>query len=346
MTTSLVTGANGFIGFQLVRELIARGDYVRCLVRRSASAERLEHLGARIVAGDVTSPESLGPAVEKVDTVYHLAGLVRARSAAEFLRTNRMGVANLLDSCRRRTTPPTVVIVSSLAAAGPARDARPRTEEEPPRPVSHYGRSKRAGELEAVARASDLPITIVRPPIVMGEGDKVGLTLFRMIRQARLHLVPGWRRSKLSIIHVRDLAAVLISAAERGARLPAGNGKENGARGTDAIDPQGFYFVAGERDPTYIELGRLIGEAMGQRRVIVIAFPRPAVWPIAACGDVVARIRRRAPFAGIDKAREALAGHWICSAARAQTDLGFAPSAPLAEWLRQTAEWYCREKWL
>ncbi len=346
MGRSLVTGANGFIGFQLVRELIARGDDVHCLARRPAAAERLGRLGARIVAGDVTWPETLAPAVEKVDTVYHLAGLVRARSAAEFLRTNQAGVANMLEACRRRNTPPIVVIVSSLAAAGPARDARPRTEEEPPRPVSHYGRSKRAGELEAVARAGDLPITIVRPPIVMGEGDKVGLTLFRMIRQARLHLVPGWRSSKLSIIHVRDLAAALMSAAERGARLPASNGKKNGARGTDAIDPQGYYFVAGEHDPTYIELGRLIGEAMGKRRVMVIAFPRPAVWPIAAFGEIMARIRRRAPFAGIDKAREALAGHWICSAVRAQADLGFAPSAPLTEWLRQTAEWYCREKWL
>jgi nucleoside-diphosphate-sugar epimerase len=346
MTTSLVTGANGFIGFQLVRDLIARGDNVICLARTPVAAERLERLGARIVAGDVTSPDSLAPAIEKVDTVYHLAGLVRARSAAEFLRTNQAGVANLLDACRRRITPPTVLLVSSLAAVGPAREGRPRTEEEPPRPVSHYGRSKRAGELEAVARAGDLPITIVRPPIVMGEGDKVGLTLFRMIRQARLHLVPGWRRSKLSIIHVRDLTAVLVAAAERGARLPAGNGKENGARGTDAIDPQGYYFVASERDPTYVELGRLIGEAMGKRCVMVIAFPRPAVWPIAAFGEIMARIRRRAPFAGIDKAREALAGHWTCSAARAQADLGFAPSAPLTEWLRQTAEWYQREKWL
>ena len=74
MTTSLVTGANGFIGFQLVRDLIARGDNVICLARTPVAAERLERLGARIVAGDVTSPESLAPAIEKVDTVYHLAG--------------------------------------------------------------------------------------------------------------------------------------------------------------------------------------------------------------------------------------------------------------------------------
>jgi nucleoside-diphosphate-sugar epimerase len=325
--------------------LIARGDDVLCLARRPAAAERLNRLGARVVAGDVAFAESLRPAVENVDTVFHLAGVVRARNKAEFLRTNQAGVANVLDACRRRTTPPNVVLVSSLAAAGPARDGRPRTEELPSRPVSHYGRSKRAGELEAVARACDLPITIIRPPIVMGEGDTVGLTLFRMIRRARLHLVPGWRKSKLSIVYVRDLAAALISAAERGARLQASGG-EDGAAGGGPADPRGYYFLAAEHDPTYAELGRLIGEAMGKRRVLVIAFPRPTVWPIAACGEIMARIRRRAPFAGIDKAREALAGHWVCSAARAQTDLGFAPAAPLSEWLAQTAEWYRREKWL
>src|SRR5207245_884716 len=135
-------------------------------------------LGARVVSGDVTDPESLTAATAKADMVYHLAGIVRARSAAEFLRTNQAGVANMLDACSRRTSPPTVVIVSSLAAAGPSRNGRPRTEEEPLRPVSNYGQSKRAGELEALARAGDLPITIVRPPIVMGAGDAVGLTLF------------------------------------------------------------------------------------------------------------------------------------------------------------------------
>jgi nucleoside-diphosphate-sugar epimerase len=326
--------------------LIARGVYVLCLAGRSAAAERLESLGARAVTGDVTSPDGLDRAVVNVDTVYHVAGIVRARNAAEFLRTNQTGVANLLDACRRRTTPPTVVLVSSLAAAGPARDGRPRTEEEPSRPVSHYGRSKRAGELEAVARAGDLPITIVRPPIVMGEGDTVGLALFSMIGRARLHLVPGWRKSKLSIVHVRDLASMLISAAERGSRLSAARTESNGETRDDCVDPRGYYFVASEHDPTYAELGRLIGEAMGKRRLMVIAFPRPAVWPIAAFVEVAARIRHRAPFAGIDKAREALAGHWICSAARAQRDLSFAPSAPIPEWLKQTAEWYRGEKWI
>jgi dihydroflavonol-4-reductase len=289
MGTTFVTGANGFIGAQLVRELIARGEDVHCLARRAIAAQRLKSLGARVYSGDVTEPESLAAPVAKADTVYHLAGAVRARSATEFLRTNQAGVANVLDACRRRTTPPTVVIVSSLAAAGPS-----RTEEEPPQPVSNYGRSKRAGELEAVARAGEVPITIIRPPIVMGAGDAVGITLFRMIDSMHLHLVPGWRRSKFSVVHVGDLVSALIAAAKRGERLRPANGEINGASHNGPIDPRGYYYVAGEWDPTYEELGRLIGEALGRRRMLVIAFPRPIVWPAAnsSLGFAAARLSR------------------------------------------------------
>ena len=148
MGKALVTGASGFIGGQLVRELLARGHDVVGLVRRTAAAEPLQSLGARIVAGDVTVPESLAEAVADVDTVYHLAGAIRARNAADFLRVNANGVSNMLRACRRRISPPTVVLVSSLAAAGPS-TGRPRSEEDRATPVSHYGRSKLAGESAA-----------------------------------------------------------------------------------------------------------------------------------------------------------------------------------------------------
>ena len=184
--------------------------------RCAASAARLQSLGAQVIEGDVTVPESLPTAVAAVEAIYHLAGAVRARNAAEFMRVNGNGVANLLTACRQRTTPPTVVMVSSLAAAGPSHTGRPRTEDEPPQPISNYGRSKRAGELAAMACVGDMPITIVRPPIVLGEADTAGLLLFKMIERARLHLVPGWRRPKFSVVHVADLVPALIAAAATG----------------------------------------------------------------------------------------------------------------------------------
>ena len=80
----LVTGASGFIGGQLVHELLARGDDVTCLVRRAASIERLRAIGAIVAEGDVTAPESLASAVAGAQTIYHLAGAVPCRSARIF----------------------------------------------------------------------------------------------------------------------------------------------------------------------------------------------------------------------------------------------------------------------
>jgi dihydroflavonol-4-reductase len=342
----LVTGASGFIGGQLAEALLARGDEVTCLIRRAAARERLASLGAKIIEGDVTVPEQLPPAVANVDTVFHLAGALQVLKPADFHRVNAGGVANLLDACRARTTPPTVVIVSSLAAMGPSRKNLPHTEDNAPRPVSNYGRSKRAGEFEAVARAAYVPITIVRPSIVLGEGDRVGLSMFRMIDRQRTHLVPGLARSSLSIIHVADLVPALIAAAERGVRLASSDAGANGGATDDRIDPRGYYFIAGDEHPTYSQLGRMVGEAVGRRWTLVIPVPSGLVWPIAACVEAAGRVRRRAPFAGLDKAREALAGHWTCSPARAKADFGIAPAASLADRLRQTAEWYRLQGWL
>lgn len=339
MAKVLVTGANGFIGSHLAEMLVARGDEVSCLVRKTSSVDRLRPLHARLVYGDVTDRDTLPAAVAGNEIVYHVAGCTRALKVGQLYQVNEQGVRNVARTCAEQPTPPVLVTVSSLAAAGPAPDGQLRTEADPPAPVSQYGRSKRAGEQAAEEFAHRVPTTVVRPPIVLGEADRVGLEMFRMICRFGVHLVTKLGRDRFSVIHVADLATALILAAERGTRLKA----DGTAAGSSS---QGYYFAACDEHPTYADLGRMVAAALGRRRVLVVPSPPRMVWPVAAINEVMGRIRRRPLYLNFDKAREIRAGSWLCSPQAAKDDLRFSVAAPLAERLRQTARWYREEGWL
>ena len=339
MAKVLVTGASGFIGAHLVAALAARGDEITCLVRKSSRIGPLRRFDVRKVYGDVTDRDSLSAAITGQQIVYHLAGYTQALSARQFFRVNRWGVANVAQVCAGQTTPPVLVLVSSLAAAGPAVDGQPKTEADRSMPISHYGHSKRAGERVAEAFADRVPITIVRPPIVLGEFDRMCFPLFRSIARFGVHLAPGLARPRFSLIHADDLAEMLILAAERGTRLPA-------AGGSNPHGPRGYYFAACEESPFYSDLGRMVSKALGRRWVMVIPTTSPVVWTVAMAGEIVSRVRRSPLFVNLDKAREITAGSWLCSARAAAEQLGFTVGAPLFDRLRQTADWYRREKWL
>ncbi len=339
MAKVLITGGSGFIGTHLVAALAGRGDEVTCLVRKTSRVEPLREAAARLVFGDVTEPDSLAPAVAGQDVVYHVAGCLMAVDWREFYRVNQQGVANVAAACAAQTSPPVLVSVSSLAAAGPAADGKPRVEADPPAPVSHYGRSKLAGERAAAAVADRVPVTIVRPPIVLGQRDRLGVAMFRPIARFGIHLVPDLSHRRYSVIHADDLAQLLILAAERGERLPHGQGNGNRAQA-------GRYFAACEQNPTYGELGQIIAAALHCRSPWLVPATVPGVWMLGVAGEAVCRICRRPIFMNLDKVREITAGSWICSAEAAQRDLQFAVAAPLSERICETAQWYRREGWL
>ncbi len=340
MAKVLVTGASGFIGRHLVSALAARGDDVACLVRPTSRVDWLKPFKIQLFFGDITETNGLAQYITGRDFVYHVAGCTLALNRREYYQVNQVGVRNLAEACAKQTTPPVMLTVSSLAAAGPAISGRPAIESDPPIPVSVYGRSKRAGEIEAEAMADRVPITVVRPPIVLGEGDKLGLSMFRSIDRFGLHLVPSFGRNRHSLIHAADLVELMISAAERGKRLPPP--PRNGSPRTG----EGYYFAACEVDPVYDDLGRMIGEALERRRVITMHLAVPLVWMISAGVEAVSQIERRPLYLHIDKAREITAGSWICSPRAARDDFGFQVGAPLAARLRQTIRWYRREGWL
>src|SRR5690606_11186661 len=128
--------------------------------------------------------------------------------------------------------------------------------------------------------AGRVPVTIVRPPIVLGPGDKIGVGLFRGIRIMNRHLVLGMGR-RMSVVYVADLVKGMIAAAERGERLPSGEGVFGGG---GLSSGRGIYFVSGDKHPTYVELGQMVGRAVDRPEVRIVKVPRLAMWAAAVGG--------------------------------------------------------------
>lgn len=344
MPRTLVTGATGFIGKRLVERLVERGDEVACLVRATSRVEHLEKLGVERVTGSLDDQAGLTAAIRQafggqgVEVVYHLAGLTHGSRLEDFMRVNAEGTERLCAAAiaAELDDPPVVVLVSSLAAAGPSPPGVPHTEATPPAPISKYGRSKLAGEQAARRYANQLWLSIVRPPAVFGPGDRDGLLLFKSLKRFPLHAVPQMKGLPLSLIHVDDLVAALLAVGDRGERIVSGSGED---------DPTGLYYAADPNESSYAEMGRMVASSLG-KKVFVLCRRKYPFLPLALVGDLIGKIRGKAPLFGMDKLREASASGWVCDPAKIRSELDWEPAIGLTERYAETGEWYRQAGWL
>ena len=322
MENVFVTGGTGFIGKHLVQRLVAGGVVCHCLVRETSDLRSLPKSGVTLVYGSIDHPETYTGVLAKCDTVIHLAGLTHAITTDALFRINANACGKIADACIDASVS-RLVYVSSLAAAGPPPKPKPvREESDVDEPVSDYGRSKLAGELEFRKRAGRLATTVIRPSVVYGPDDQKLAQLVSSVVQWHLHLVVGFRTPKLSLIHIDDLVALIVAAARGGELLEA-----------DANDPaslsRGVYFACDDSEfVTYGEFGRRIAKAANSR---VLVWP---IWKItghtiAWVAETVAGAKGKASFLNRDKIREATVWSWACSSQKAREQLGFKPDGPL-----------------
>jgi dihydroflavonol-4-reductase len=327
LATALVTGVNGFVGSHLAELLLERGWHVRGLVRRTSDLRWIPRSGVELEYGEVTDPDSLGRAVEGVDVVFHLAGVVRARSEADYLRVNAGGTANVARAAvSAASRPRRMVLLSSLAAAGPSRIDRSRQEDDPDSPLDAYGRSKLAGERELVAAAAGVPWTVVRAPAVYGPRDRGFLVLARMSARGWVPRIGG-RRQPISIVHVRDLSRGMLAAADFGSA--AGR----------------TYYVTHPEPTNWEELGRRMAGVLG-RRARALPVPGCLVHAVGRAAGIAAAAAGKANPLPPDRLGALLAPAWTCDGSRARAELGFRAEVGTGDGLRETVTWYRREGWL
>jgi nucleoside-diphosphate-sugar epimerase len=263
-------------------------------------------------------------ALQGCSAVVHAAGLVKARSLADYRDVNVLGTERLLASAEKVSPDAVFVYVSSQAAAGPARDGRPVAEGDPARPVSDYGISKLEGE-QAVARRWKGAGIVLRPGVLYGPRDRGLLTYFRMAQKGLVPVPTG--RSRIQIGSVEQTALGIARAAGR--RDLAGR----------------IGFLCDPEPVTVANLARLVARA-GDRPVRFVDVPNAAVRLAGALETLRETVTRESRPFNSDKARELLAGDWLCDPAPMRRDLGLPDPPSLEDGLRKTWEWYRKEGWL
>ena len=322
---ALVTGGQGFIGSHLCRRLAAEGHRVRVLARPESRLDNLEGLAVETVRADLDGDGGLAEAVAGADWVFHLAGALKGFREADLMRVNRDGTRRLVEACRAAAPGlARFLLVSSVAAGGPSPGGgRPRQEDDPPRPVSWYGRSKLAAEREVLE--SRLPAVILRPPVVFGPRDRDVLACFRLARRGLLQ-VPGRGDRSFSFIYAPDLADGLLRAAQ-------------------APCPSGTVFHLTGPTLTWAEFSRRIAAVLG-RTGRIVPLPEPLVRACGHCADLWARLRRRPGIFSSQKVLEMLAPGWVASPDKAARMLGWTAPTELGRALAATAAWYRDHGWI
>ncbi|MCL2450180.1 MAG: SDR family NAD(P)-dependent oxidoreductase [Polyangiaceae bacterium] len=326
----LVTGASGFLGGHVVERLSERGDHVRALVRQSSNRRHLERLAnVELFEGSVEQVDRVREAVDGVDAIVHVAGVIKARSSDEFFAVNVGGTSNLVQAaCAAARAWPfkRFVHVSSLEACGPSADGRPVPVDQE-KPVTAYGRSKLTAEKVVLAVKDELPVTILRPGAIYGPRDNEILEAFRAIQRGVLPIVDGGH-AKGVWIYATDCADACIRAID--ASVPSGR----------------IYFVDDGCGP--MDQRKMLGDAeraLGRHALVRASLPVPVLMTVARGLEVFGKIANRPVMLTREKANMLLQD-WVCSSADTERELGWQPKVPWDDGVRRTVGWYRENGWL
>ena len=320
--TTFVTGATGYIGSAVVRQLLDKGKTVRCLVRETSSLKNLAGLDVEPVYGDIRDMDSLSRALDGCDNVYHLAAVYAnwLPDAGLMYQVNEEGTRNLLATCKTAGVNK-IVYCSSVAALG-AHSKNPADESAAFNLNStkdHYYISKYRAEqvaLEYVRRG--LPVVIVNPANPIGPGDLAPTPTGALIISILKGKLPGYVDGGINLIDLTDCARAIVTAMEKG--------------------KVGEKYVLGNRNVSIKEYFDLIVKVAGRGKSPFIKLPR---WAAVFSGygyQLLARVSGKPPITSASWVR--VGSHyswWDCSKAREHLGLG---QRPLEESIAEAVKWF------
>lgn len=328
--TVLVTGATGFVGANLARLALEKGNGVRVLVRKGSDRRNLpEHDSLEIHEGDLRDENSVNKAVHGCDEVFHVAADYRfwSRDPKELYDSNVTGTRHLLQAAVR-TGVQKFVHTSTVGTIGLAATPLPcneKTPEDPGQWGSHYKRSK----LEAEKLAMDFaaqghPVVIVNPSTPIGPWDRKPTPTGRIVVDFVRGKIPAYVHTGLNFVHVRDVAEGHLLAAEKG--------------------KPGSRYILGNQNLTMIEFLGMLGSLTG-KKAPRIRIPYPAAYLVGSVSTAFSDwVTRKEPAVALEAVKMSKRFMFFDSS-KAIHELGL-PQTPVKAAAEDALNWFSHHGYL
>ncbi len=318
----LVTGATGFIGGNLARELWRRGEDVRALVRPGSNRLTIEDTGIVPMEGDILDRESVDRAVQGCEAVFHAAAAYTfwSRDPKGVSRTNVEGTVNVLMAARQAGVS-RIVYTSTVGTIGlPKRGlGDEETALDAKTLHGHYKRSKFQAESEALALAADgMPVVVVNPTAPVGPWDVKPTPTGRMILDFLRRRVPAYLKTGMNLVDVADVVDGHILALEKG--------------------KPGERYILGNRNVSLKEIFDILSNLTG--------LPAPRIrapyWLVVGVGYadrfVEGTLFRREPAIPVEGVLASKTPAYV-SCEKAVRELGL-PQRPVGKAVQQAVDWF------
>ncbi|MAG10925.1 hypothetical protein CMI44_01270 [Candidatus Pacearchaeota archaeon] len=318
----LVTGAPGWLGDSLVKELIKKGAKVRCLVLEGMNAEHLKKMGAEITKGNLTKKESLKNATKGIEIVIHCAGIIHPKKTKDLYNLNFIGTKNIINEAINSGVKK-FVFVSSNSPFGFNKNKMLFDEETPYKPYKGYGKSKMLAEkyVNRKYREGKIDVTIIRPCWFYGPNQPLRqTTFFKMVKKGN-PIVFGNGKNIRSMTYIDNAVQGLILAATK--KRASGQ----------------TYWIADEKPYPIIEIYETIADILG-----VKLKPRHIPGFVSGICRIADSLLQSV---GIYNKELHVAGEMdqdiACNVEKAKKELGYDPKVSLKEGMEKSIDW-CRRQ--
>lgn len=334
MANILITGASGFIGGFLVEKGLSENHTIYAAIRATSNTKNLTDPRINIIHLDLADKNSLAQKwlnlreeIGKFDYVIHNAGATTVLNQADFETINFQYTKNLVESFSvANMVPDKFIYMSSLAAYGPGNEDtfNPIKLTDTPAPITNYGKSKLKTE-QFLFQQKEVPFLIFRPTGVYGPRDTGYLKIIKSINK-HIEIYIGSSYQKLSFIYVKDLVALLFKSLQ-----------------STIINKA--YFVTDGKNYTSRQFANITKKVL-EKSAVKVVLPLFFVKSVFYLSEKVALLTKKPTLLTTDKYNEIIRQNWACNASETFADFNFKPRYDLYEGVKETVEWYKKNRWL